>query len=66
MTNAPVHPLVDTAALRDAIRAEYAAVAISPAHGFHFHTGRPLARLLAYPDELLEGSRPGWSAHRGL
>jgi hypothetical protein len=21
--------------------------------GFHFHTGRPLARLLGYPDEWL-------------
>lgn len=55
MTHAPAHPLVDTAALREAIRAEYAAVATEPARGFHFHTGRPLAHLLGYPDELLEG-----------
>jgi arsenite methyltransferase len=46
---------VDTAVLRDAIRVEYEAVAIDPSRGFHFHTGRPLARLLGYPDAVLEG-----------
>lgn len=55
MTQAPAQPLVDTVALRDAIRAEYAAVATEPQRGFHFHTGRPLARLLGYSDALLEG-----------
>lgn len=55
MTQAPTQPLVNTSALRDAIRAEYAAVATDPARGFHFHTGRPLARLLGYSDALLEG-----------
>ena len=58
MTQAPASP-VDTAALRDAIRAEYAAVAAEPARGFHFHTGRPLAHLLGYPDELLAGIPEG-------
>jgi SAM-dependent methyltransferase len=55
MTQAPATPLVDTAVLRDAIRSEYEAVATDPSRGFHFHTGRPLARLLGYPDALLEG-----------
>jgi SAM-dependent methyltransferase len=41
--------------LRAAIREEYELVAVEPEHGFHFHTGRPLARLLGYPDEWLDG-----------
>ncbi|HEX7171132.1 MAG TPA: methyltransferase domain-containing protein [Candidatus Limnocylindria bacterium] len=55
MTQAPASPRVDTAVLRDAIRSEYDAVATDPDRGFHFHTGRPLARLLGYPDALLAG-----------
>ncbi|MGH2418591.1 MAG: methyltransferase domain-containing protein [Candidatus Limnocylindria bacterium] len=47
--------LVDTDALRAAIRAEYEAVASEPSRGFHFHTGRPLAILLGYPVDLLAG-----------
>lgn len=46
---------LDVEALRSAIRDEYAAVATHPEQGFHFHTGRPLARLLRYADEWLEG-----------
>src|SRR5574341_1694653 len=42
-------------ALRAAIREEYEAVALAPEQGFHFHTGRPLARLLDYRDAWLEG-----------
>jgi SAM-dependent methyltransferase len=41
--------------LRQAIREEYEVVAAEPTRGFHFHTGRPLARLLAYEDEWLTG-----------
>src|SRR5262249_26963568 len=41
--------------LRQAIREEYAAVASHPDHGFHFHTGRPLARLLDYDETWLDG-----------
>jgi arsenite methyltransferase len=41
--------------LREAIQDEYAEVALHPEKGFHFHTGRPLARLLGYQDEWLEG-----------
>lgn len=55
MTQAPAGPRVDTAVLRDAIRVEYEAVATDPSRGFHFHTGRPLARLLGYADALLDG-----------
>jgi SAM-dependent methyltransferase len=45
---------LDVEALREAIRAEYATVAAEPERGFHFHTGRPLARLLGYDDSWLE------------
>jgi arsenite methyltransferase len=48
-------PGLDVAVLRDAIRDEYAQVASDPGRGFHFHTGRRLARLLAYPDAWLDG-----------
>ena len=55
MTQAPAGRRVDTFVLRDAIRTEYEAVATDPTRGFHFHTGRQLARLLGYPDALLAG-----------
>ena len=48
-------PGLDRAELRQAIQDEYAVVATDPAHGFHFHTGRPLARLLGYDDAWLDG-----------
>jgi SAM-dependent methyltransferase len=48
-------PNVDLETLRCEISKEYAEVAANPARGFHFHTGRPLARMLGYPDRLLEG-----------
>lgn len=41
--------------LRQAIRAEYTTVARNPEQGFHFHTGRSLARLLGYDDGWLDG-----------
>jgi arsenite methyltransferase len=41
--------------LREAVREEYTAVARNPEQGFHFHTGRPLARLLDYDDTWLDG-----------
>ena len=43
---------IDT--LREAISEEYRAVAESPEQGFHFKTGRPLARLLGYSDQWLD------------
>jgi len=45
---------VDIDVLREAIREEYRAVACTPARGFHFHTGRPLAHRLGYQEEWLE------------
>jgi len=46
---------LDVGSLRQAIQEEYAEVASHPQKGFHFHTGRPLARMLEYADEWLEG-----------
>lgn len=46
---------LDVAQLRAAIQEEYALVATEPERGFHFHTGRPLARLLGYEDAWLDG-----------
>lgn len=46
---------LDTDALREAVRDEYTLVATDPGRGFHFHTGRPLAALLGYDSEWLEG-----------
>jgi SAM-dependent methyltransferase len=46
---------LDVTALRRAIEEEYATVAAEPDRGFHFHTGRSLARLLAYDDGWLAG-----------
>src|SRR5919204_2806071 len=48
-------PTLDIDELRQAIQDEYAAVALDPGRGFHFHTGRPLARLLGYADDWLSG-----------
>ena len=46
---------LDVEVLREAIQGEYAEVAANPQKGFHFHTGRPLARMLEYADEWLIG-----------
>lgn len=46
---------LDREALRQAIMHEYEAVASHPAQGFHFHTGRRLARIVGYADEWLAG-----------
>jgi SAM-dependent methyltransferase len=48
-------PALDVNVLRQAIQEEYDEVASHPQKGFHFHTGRPLARMLEYLDEWLEG-----------
>jgi SAM-dependent methyltransferase len=48
-------PALDINVLRQAIQEEYNEVASHPHKGFHFHTGRPLARMLEYRDEWLEG-----------
>ena len=49
------HQALDIVNLREAIREEYAEVASDPQKGFHFHTGRPLARMLEYDEEWLIG-----------
>jgi SAM-dependent methyltransferase len=51
-------PALDLEALRDAIREEYQVVAQDPQRGFHFHTGRPLARILGYEEAWLEQMPP--------
>jgi hypothetical protein len=48
-TTAPID--VDLDVLRGAIREEYAAVTDEPTRGFHFHTGRPLTRIVGYESE---------------
>ena len=50
----PQVPQLDFERLREAIRQEYAEVALQPQQGFHFHTGRPLARMLGYDERWLE------------
>lgn len=52
-------PGLDREGLRAAIQEEYTEVAAHPDKGFHFHTGRPLARLLGYPDAWLAGIPEG-------
>ncbi len=47
-------PKVNIEVLRSAISTEYREVALNPQKGFHFHTGRPLAKILGYDDELVK------------
>jgi len=46
---------LDISVLRVAIQQDYDLVAREPERGFHFHTGRPLARMLDYNDAWLDG-----------
>jgi arsenite methyltransferase len=48
---------VDPIALREEVKTKYRAVAVNPHGGFHFHTGRPLARRLGY-DEAATARMP--------
>jgi len=48
------YPQVFVDTLRAEVKEEYAVVARSPEDGFHFHTGRRLAGMLGYDDELLD------------
>jgi SAM-dependent methyltransferase len=52
-------PRLDWGRLRQAIQEEYTAVAQDPDRGYHFHTGRPLASLLGYHKDWLEGLPEG-------
>jgi arsenite methyltransferase len=45
---------VDLLALREAVREKYREVATAPHGSFHFHTGRPLAKLLGYDQTVVE------------
>lgn len=49
--------LVDAVALREEVKDKYRDVALDPHGEFHFHTGRPLARLLGY-DDAIAGAMP--------
>jgi arsenite methyltransferase len=59
MTSDRVAALIDLNLLRDAIQEEYDQVACEPDKGFHFHTGRSLARMLEYDEEWLENIPEG-------
>ncbi len=50
---------VDRDELRRRVSEKYRDVAASPELGFHFHTGAPLARMLAYPDAVVATLPPG-------
>jgi arsenite methyltransferase len=44
---------VDPIALREEVKSKYRAVAVDPHGGYHFHTGRPLARRLGYDEAVV-------------
>ena len=46
-------PDLDLDTLRSEISKEYGEVANNPTKGFHFHTGRKLAKIVGYADDLL-------------
>jgi arsenite methyltransferase len=45
--------LVDPIALREQVKDKYREVAADPTRGFHFHTGRDLARRLGYYEDVV-------------
>jgi SAM-dependent methyltransferase len=55
MATAVSVPNIDLETLRCEISKEYAEVASNPTKGFHFHTGRKLAKILGYSDDHLAG-----------
>jgi len=55
MADRPTGIDLDRDVLRREIRNEYREVARHPNRGFHFHTGRALARIVEYRDEWFEG-----------
>ena len=60
MTQGPIGvALVDREELRRRISDKYRDVALNPQLGFHFHTGRPLARMLGYPMDVVDQLPPG-------
>lgn len=59
MAKDPSMPKVDVQTLRCEIRKEYAEVAGNPEKGFHFHTGRTLAKLLGYAEDWVDALPEG-------
>ena len=60
MTTQPVTASkVDRDQLRQQISEKYRDVALDPAKGFHFHTGRPLAAMLGYDARDVDSLPPG-------
>ena len=49
---------VDVDTLRSEVRKKYAKVASEPTKEFHFHTGRRMADMLGYPDDILDRLPP--------
>lgn len=45
---------VDVGTLREQVREKYREVAVEPNAEYHFHTGRPLARKLAYDPAIVD------------
>jgi arsenite methyltransferase len=50
---------VDAEELRCLISDKYTEVAKTPEKGFHFHTGKPLAMMLGYPEETVDALPSG-------
>jgi SAM-dependent methyltransferase len=50
---------VDTEELRCLISDKYTEVANTPEKGFHFHTGKPLAMMLGYPEATIDALPAG-------
>jgi len=50
---------VDAEELRCLISDKYTEVAQTPEKGFHFHTGKPLAMMLAYPEDVVDALPSG-------
>jgi SAM-dependent methyltransferase len=60
MTTPPIgKAAIDREELRRRISEKYRDVATNPELGFHFHTGRPLARMLGYDEAVLDRLPPG-------
>ena len=59
MTNEVRPAAVDADELRCQISEHYTEVAKTPEKGFHFHTGRPLSRMLGYRDDWVDALPSG-------
>jgi arsenite methyltransferase len=54
MTETFARAPIDVERLRAEVKLKYREVASDPAKGFHFHTGRPLAKMLDYPMDVVD------------